>query len=128
MSQPKAKILVVEDNVAMANVVRINLEMAGYAVTIASNGLEGARCVQNEQYQFVISDQQMPVMDGTQFCREMRKLESYRDVPTIMLTAKSLELELASLQEQLGIAALLPKPFSPSELVKVVNNLLAPTP
>jgi len=125
MQHEKNRILVVEDNPAMANVVRFNFEKAGYDVKLASNGLEGVRCVQGEQFHLIITDQQMPVMDGTQFCSEMRKLDAYRHVPTIMLTAKGLELESSLLKEQLGIAAILPKPFSPSELVEVAEKLLA---
>ncbi len=124
MPHEKRRILVVEDNLAMANVIRFNCEKAGYEVQLASNGLEGVRCVQRDQFHLIITDQQMPVMDGTQFCNEMRKLDAYRHVPTIMLTAKGLELELSSLKEQLGIAALFPKPFSPSELVEAIDELL----
>ena len=126
MQHPKRRILVVEDNLAMANVIRFNFEKAGYEVKLASNGLEGVRCVQSEQFDVIITDQQMPVMDGTRFCAEMRKLDAYQHVPTIMLTAKGLELELPVLKEQLGIAALFPKPFSPSELVEAVEQILAP--
>jgi CheY-like chemotaxis protein len=126
MPDTKRRILVVEDNLVMANVIRFNFQKAGYEVDLASNGLEGVRCVQNGHYHLVITDQQMPVMDGTQFCGEMRKLEAYEHVPTVMLTAKGLELELSRLQEQLGITALFPKPFSPSELVQAVEDILTP--
>ena len=46
------------------------LEKAGFDVHLASNGLEGVRCVQSEEFHLIITDQQMPVMDGTQFCSE----------------------------------------------------------
>lgn len=126
MPHEKHRILVVEDNMAMANVIRFNFEKAGYDVTLASNGLEGVRCVESGQFHLIITDQQMPVMDGTQFCSEMRKLDAYQHVPTIMLTAKGLELELSLLKEQLGISALFPKPFSPSQLVEAAEAMLTP--
>lgn len=126
MTLAKRRLLVVEDNRAMAHVIRFNFEKAGFEVQVASNGLEGVRCVQDGQFDVIVTDQQMPVMDGTAFCAQMRKLDAYRQVPAIMLTAKGLELEASQLKEELGIAAVFPKPFSPSQLVQAVEELLAP--
>ena len=126
MQQGPNQILVVEDNAAMATVIRYNLERAGYVVHVASDGLEGVRLLEQHQIHLIITDQQMPIMDGLQFCHEMRKLDAHRHTPTIMLTAKGLEVDLQRLKESLGITALFPKPFSPTELVEAVDRYLAP--
>lgn len=116
------RVLVVDDNPAMTYVIRFNLSRAGFSVSTARNGLEGWELIQRQQFHLVITDQQMPVMDGLEFCRRIRQINTYCSVPVIMLTAKGLELDLPRLTDELGITAVFPKPFSPSELVQAVEN------
>ena len=126
MPDGSCRILVVEDEPAMAHVIGFNLKRVGFDVVLAKNGREGMECVMERQFDLIITDQQMPVMNGTEFCRQMRKLDAYADVPMIMLTAKGLELEPDFGSKNLGISVMFPKPFSPSELVEAVQHCLAP--
>jgi two-component system, chemotaxis family, chemotaxis protein CheY len=124
MSSEDSHILVAEDNAALASVVRFNLQRAGFQVSVACNGRVAWEAVQDEAFDLIVTDQQMPEMTGREFCERMRTLDHYRDTPVIMLTAKGMELELPRLKAELGIAATFLKPFSPREIVKAVEDLL----
>ncbi len=123
-----ARVLVVEDNATLATVIRFNLARAGFRVTVARNGLAAWQLVQDEKFDVIVTDHQMPEMDGCEFCTRMRTLENYRSVPVILLTAKRLELDLARLRDELGVVDAFPKPFSPVQLVQAVQQYLAATP
>jgi len=118
------RILVAEDNAALARVVQFNMERAGYDVTVAPNGQIALDHVTRQQFDLIITDQQMPVMTGIDLCEKARYVAGYASVPVILLTAKGLELDLPRLQEELGIAAVSAKPFSPLDLVQTVDSLL----
>lgn len=124
MSNEDKHILVAEDNAALASVVRFNLERAGFQVTVAHNGRAAWEAVQDETFDLVITDQQMPEMTGCEFCAKFRSVDRFRDTPVIMLTAKGMELELPKLKAELGIAATFLKPFSPREIVAAVEDEL----
>ncbi len=124
MSNADKHILVAEDNAALASVVRFNLQRAGFQVSVACNGRVAWEAVQEEVFDLIVTDQQMPEMTGREFCENMRTLDQYRDTPVIMLTAKGMELELPRLKAELGIAATFLKPFSPKEIVKAVEDQL----
>ena len=119
------KILVAEDNTALCGVLRFNLQLAGFDVTITSDGRQALECALSEQFDLIISDHQMPELTGCELFAELRKLENYQNTPKIMLTAKGLELELPRLTVELGITATFSKPFSPSEVVRTVEECLA---
>ncbi|MBC8356464.1 MAG: response regulator [Planctomycetes bacterium] len=124
MSNSERRILVAEDNAALASVVRFNLERAGFQVTVAYNGRLAWEAVQEDDFDLIVTDQQMPEMTGCEFCEKLRTLDAYRDKPVIMLTAKGMELELPRLKAELGIAATFLKPFSPKEIVTAVEDHL----
>lgn len=125
MDRDGKKLLVAEDNTALASVLRFNLERAGFQVTVALNGRLAWEYAQDEQFDLIVTDQQMPEMTGCEFCRHLRETEAYRETPVIMLTAKGMELELPKLREELGISATFLKPFSPREIIQAVQDHLA---
>lgn len=125
MMNNKAKILVVEDNVALSGVVCFNLVRAGFQVKSAASGHEALKAIHEESFDLVLSDQQMPMMTGIQLCEHIRQLPGYQHTPIILLTAKCMELSVSQLQQRLGLSAALPKPFSPSELITCIEEALA---
>ncbi|MEX2316413.1 MAG: response regulator [Pirellulales bacterium] len=125
MAERKAKILVVEDNAALSGVICFNLVRAGFEVTSATNGRAGLETLQKGSFDLVLSDQQMPMMTGIQLCEHIRQLPGHRKTPFILLTAKCMEIDRIKLQQQLGVSAALPKPFSPSELITCIEESLA---
>jgi len=125
MTREKGKILVCEDNDALSAVICFNLVRAGFQVTAVQNGRLALDALQKNNFDLVLSDQQMPLMTGVQLCEHLRQLPSHRRTPFILLTAKCMELDAARLQKTLGITKALPKPFSPSELVNCIEEALA---
>lgn len=115
--QSSSRVLVAEDNPAMARVISFNLEQAGLTVDVARNGVEAWELLEDETYDLVISDYQMPQMDGRQLREKMRGSSKLRFVPMIMLTAKELEIDKTAVRDELGIVDVCQKPFSPTELV-----------
>jgi CheY-like chemotaxis protein len=123
MSESK-RILVAEDHPGIARVIKFNLERSGWDVTMAENGQEAWSMVQEDQFDMIVSDQQMPEMNGSEFCARMRTLENYADVPAVLLTAKGLEMDADWLRDNLKIERVFFKPFSPTELIDYVQQVL----
>lgn len=118
------RLLIAEDNPALLSVVRFNLQRVGYQVTTARNGREAWQLLQVNQYDLLITDHQMPELNGADLCRMMREHPNCAATPVIMLTAKGLELELESLRQQWGVVAVIAKPFSPIGLLQTVRDYL----
>ena len=117
-------VLVAEDNPALAHVAAFNLQRAGYRVTTARNGREAWELLQEVPFDLVVTDQQMPEMTGSELCAAMRSSEAHADIPVVLLTAKGLELDRRQLQQELGVVRLFSKPYSPSELIGAVHEVL----
>ena len=118
------KALIVDDNLALARVTQFALDNAGFETQTAANGQLALELAQESDFDIVITDQQMPQLTGIELCRELRQLPGYEDCPIVLLTAKGLELELPQLRDELGISATFPKPFSPTAIVKTVQELI----
>jgi CheY-like chemotaxis protein len=116
------RILVVEDNPAMAKVISFNLTAAGYDTVVASNGLLAWEILQQEHFDFLVTDYQMPQMDGRTLVQNIRESSQHRRLPAIMLTAKELELASAIASDELQLVSMLQKPFSPSELTQRIDS------
>jgi CheY-like chemotaxis protein len=124
MTNHKGKILVCEDNAALAGVISFNLVRAGFEVKAYTNGVAALEALQREDFDLILSDQQMPMMTGIQLCENAREMPRYRDTPFILLTAKCMEINFGTLPKKLEITAALPKPFSPTELVTCIEDAL----
>jgi CheY-like chemotaxis protein len=126
MAEKAKHILVAEDNAATAAVIRFNLERKGLDVTIAGSGLAAWNLLQEEDFDLVISDVQMPGISGSELCQRMRQVPALADIPIIMLTAKSFEMDPDAYLERLTVSAIVPKPFSPRELARLVERCIKP--
>ncbi len=117
------KILVADDEAHILHVVSMKLRNAGFEVVTAQDGEEAAEVCEAELPDLIITDYQMPYMTGVEFCSAIRKLDNCRDTPAMMLTARGFDVAPAELAEA-RIARVLEKPFSPREILAVVNELL----
>lgn len=108
MSESKKKILVVEDERKISQVIEINLMMAGYLCDVASDGEEGLRLALSGDYDLILLDLMLPKRDGFSVCREIRKTLS---TPIIMVTAKEEEADKI-MGLKLGADDYVTKPFS----------------
>ena len=120
------KILVVEDNPAFSSIVQFHLERVGYEVIVAFDGREARQRIRHSSdlFDLVITDQQMPHVSGEQLVRHLQQDTKYSRIPIIMLTAKALELDVTRLRDEFNIAAVIAKPFSPTDLVGTVEACL----
>ncbi|MBV7316940.1 MAG: response regulator [Shewanella sp.] len=117
------KILAVDDSASMRQMVGFTLKTAGFDVTEACNGDEALTVAQQGQYDLVISDVNMPVMDGITLIRNLRTLPAYKFTPLLMLTTES-----GGDKKQEGRAAgatgWIVKPFNPDQLLATVRKVL----
>ncbi len=119
-------ILVVDDEQDVTNLVRYNLQKAGYEVLTATNGVEGLSIIRNSRPDVVILDLMMPEMDGLSVCREVRSDPEVSHTPILMLTAKNQQKDrVRGLQD--GADDYVTKPFSTKELVLRVAAILRRT-
>jgi two-component system, OmpR family, alkaline phosphatase synthesis response regulator PhoP len=116
----KKKILLVDDEATIVQSLRYNLERSGYAVTAAGDGRSAVALVASEQPDLVILDIMLPLLDGIEACKEIRKTSS---VPIIMLTAKDQEFDKV-LALELGADDYVTKPFSLGEIIARVKARL----
>jgi DNA-binding response OmpR family regulator len=120
VAAPKKKILLVDDEATIVQSLRYNLERSGYAVTAAGDGRTAVALVASEQPDLVILDIMLPLLDGIEACKEIRKTSS---VPIIMLTAKDQEFDKV-LALELGADDYVTKPFSLGEIIARVKARL----
>ena len=114
------RILVVDDDRNLRKIIQTNLELAGYDVTTASSGNEALRVLDAMQPDLIVLDVMMPLMDGYEVARRIRRHPSNTSVPIIMLTAKSeVEDKLAGFDA--GADDYMTKPFGPQELLARVK-------
>jgi DNA-binding response OmpR family regulator len=115
-----AKILVVDDEQSIIDVLTYNLQRAQYNVVIAWDGQQALDLARREQPDLIILDLMLPKLDGIEVCRKLRR---ERDVPIIMLTARDEEIDRV-LGLELGADDYVVKPFSVRELLARVKNVL----
>ena len=116
-------ILTVDDSASLRQMVRLTLAGAGYNVAEAADGAEGLKKAQASQASMVVTDLNMPVMDGMTFIRELRKLPAYKGVPIVFLTTESDAARKAE-AKQAGATGWITKPFQQDQLIAVVKKVL----
>ncbi len=117
------QILVVDDSSTMRDVIRLTLKAAGFEVALAADGVEALALAQSTQYDLILTDVNMPKMDGIELVRALRAMENYQSTPMLMLTTES-DLEHRQVHKAAGASGWIVKPFLPSKLVAAVNKAL----
>jgi len=124
MSEKRA--LIVDDEIHIIQVVAIKLKNNGFEVVTANNGQKALEAALEYKPDVIVTDYQMPVMDGLELIENLRKQEQTAQIPVIMLTARDFSIEPETI-EQLKISACLSKPFSPRELLGKVEEVIGQT-
>lgn len=119
----KEKIVIVEDEKNIVELLKYNLEKEGYQVLYALQGDEGLDLILKEAPDFIVLDLMLPGMDGIEVCKSVRQNSKVKNTPVLMLTAKSEELDKI-LGLELGADDYMTKPFSPRELVARIKAIL----
>ena len=120
------KILVVDDEEHILELIRFNLEKNGYKVICADNGIEAIKLVKDQLPQLMLLDLMLPGMDGLDVCKEIRRDSSMSNMPIIMITAKGEEIDKI-IGLELGADDYITKPFSVRELVARIKAILRRT-
>ena len=115
------KILVIDDDPNIVDLLKHRLKINGYEIVTASNGEEGLARVEDENPDLILVDVLMPKMDGYTFVRALRKKPESSTIPVIVITAKDKMKDLFDLE---GIQGYMIKPYQPEELLELVKTYI----
>lgn len=115
------KILVIEDEQPIAEMIRFGLQRAGYQVILANNGQEGLALIKPSRPDLIISDILMPVMDGYTFYKEVRKISEFNNIPILILTARG---KMEDSFKVIGVDDFIIKPFDVDNLLEKIATSL----
>ena len=125
MTDQPNRILLAEDDEILTKLLCLKLEAAGFSTTVAFDGHQALQLAQQDQFDLVITDYQMPKMVGVELCRRLRQDERYARTPMILISAFE-DLKVVELFDDMDLLeAILVKPFSTDELVSQVRECLA---
>lgn len=116
-------ILTVDDSTTMRQMIAFTLSQAGFKVLEAADGVEALEVAGKQGADLVITDVNMPRMDGITLVRELRKLGTYKFTPILVLTTESTP-EMKAKGKEAGATGWIVKPFSPEKLLETVNKVL----
>jgi DNA-binding response OmpR family regulator len=119
------RILLCDDELHILRAAEFKFKRAGYDVVCACDGEEGWEQILAQQPDIVVTDCQMPRLNGLQLAERIKSTPETSHLPVIMLSGKGFELPAGELRERFGIRCLMGKPFSPRELFARVESILA---
>lgn len=116
-------ILTVDDSASIRQMVSFTLKGAGYEVAEAADGKQGLDKAQSGRFDLILTDQNMPNMDGLTLIKSLRALPAYRSVPILVLTTEAGDAMKAQ-GKAAGATGWLVKPFDPQKLIEVVRKVI----
>lgn len=117
------KVLVVDDSNSIRDMVSFTLKSAGYQVVEGRDGVDGLNKAKTAAFDLVISDVNMPNMDGITMCAELRKLPNFKFIPILMLTTES-SGDMKMRGKAAGATGWLVKPFNPDKLLSTIKRVV----
>lgn len=118
-------IMIVDDSASLRQVVSIALTGAGYDVIEACDGKDGISKLDGKKINLIVSDVNMPNMDGLTMVKQIKQMPNYKFVPVIMLTTESKD-EMKQAGKEAGVKAWVVKPFKPDQMLNAVSKLILP--
>ena len=119
----KGKILVVDDEVYILHILDFSLGAEGFEVISANNGEQGIEKARQEKPDLIVLDIMMPVLDGYETCRRLKREAETKDIPVVLLTAKGRDID-KRLGFEVGAIDYIVKPFSPSRLIERIEEII----
>ncbi|MCK5520257.1 MAG: response regulator [Candidatus Marinimicrobia bacterium] len=116
-------ILIVEDEPDMQTALKIRLESIGFSILLASDGLEGFQMAKSHLPNLILLDIMLPKMDGFKVCQLLKLDNKYKQIPIVMLSARSSEQDLET-GKRVGADFYLTKPFKTDDLLKIIRELM----
>lgn len=117
------RILVAEDNPGLARVLEFKLSQEGFDVVVCPDGQAAWEEVQASEFDAVVTDYEMPRINGAQLCEKIREVERLAALPIMLVTAREPELDLDEVKRQ-GVNQVYAKPYSPRQLIDAIRQLL----
>lgn len=121
------RIVCCDDEAHITRAVSMKLSKAGFDVETHFDGQAGFEAIKREKPALLITDYQMPRLNGLQLCQKLQADEVYCDIPILLLTAKGFELDESQIQAEYGVSQVVVKPFSPRLLLRTVQETLGIT-
>jgi response regulator RpfG family c-di-GMP phosphodiesterase len=118
------RIILADDEAHVLDVLSMKLKRAGFEVETASDGARALEMCKQQPPDLLITDCQMPVMDGLELCGKLREDPATGRIPTVMLTAREFEISADDARKR-GIEHLVPKPFSPRQILELAGKVLS---
>lgn len=122
----KKKILIIEDETDLINILRINLESKNFTVISANDGDSGLSKVKLEKPDLIILDLKLPNLGGFWVCKALKSQEEYKSIPIIIITGAYVSEEDKNQSLALGAQTYLEKPFQSKTLINEINKILSP--
>ena len=119
-----AQILIIDDSSAIRKLVAFTLADAGHEVTSAENGEAGLHFAESGQYDLILCDVNMPVMDGITTVTNLRKMENYRFTPVLYLTTEA-SRPMKEKGRTAGASGWIIKPFKPDKLIQLIGKFVS---
>jgi len=119
----KNKVLIVEDDLSTVELLKVTLELEGYDVAIAYDGIEALRKVEHEKPDLIVLDIMLPGVDGFEVCQLLKHNLKFMNIPIIMVTAKVRKEDRATGFEK-GADDYITKPFEPAQLVERIKKFI----
>jgi two-component system chemotaxis response regulator CheY len=116
-------VLIVDDSISMRQMIELTLKTAGYKVTAAKDGLEALNLCKLANYDFVLTDQNMPNMDGLTLIKSLRSLPAHSRTPIVVLTTEASD-SMKAQGRAAGATGWMVKPFEPSKLLEVAKKVI----
>jgi len=116
-------ILTVDDNESMRRMISHTLCLGGYVVAEAANAQMALDKMENQSFDLIITDMNMPIMNGIEFTKMIRQLNSHRSVPVLVLSAENKD-SLKQNASMAGANGWIVKPFSPTDLIEMVKTVI----
>ena len=117
------KILIIEDHPATVEMIRILLEVEGFEVAVAYNGISGLEKVSSEKPDLILLDVMMPEISGLDVCRELKNKEETKKIPVVIVSIKATEENVKEGMEA-GANDYIGKPFDPRKLIDTINKYI----
>jgi two-component system response regulator VicR len=125
MAEEKKRVLCIEDEPEMIDLIKLILERRGFEVLGAVGGKEGLEVIRREMPDLILLDLMMPEVDGWEVFRQMKADEQLKDIPVVVVTAKAQSIDKVLGLHIAKVDDYVTKPFGPQELLKSVDKVLA---
>jgi len=117
------KIMTVEDSTSLREMISFVIQEAGYDVVEAKDGQDALAKLKNSPVDMVITDLNMPLMNGIELTKSLRSTQTYKFVPIVFLTTES-QIQKKEAAKEAGATGWIVKPFKPEQLLKVIKKVL----